>query len=168
MYKERDRTRLITVALVLFASALILAGPGAGMVLAQGDLFIYPKEGQSEEQQKKDRYECHLWAAEQTGFDPTAPVESSAPQQSSGGHAVRGAGRGAALGAIGGAIGGNAGKGAAIGAAVGGTAGAMRRAGEEQQQAEQQKQQQAAAQQQRAQYNRALSTCLEARDYTVK
>jgi hypothetical protein len=38
------------------------------------DLFIYPKNGQSEEQQSKDRYECHSWAASQSGFDPTQPL----------------------------------------------------------------------------------------------
>jgi len=36
-------------------------------------LFIYPKLGQSEAQQAKDRYECHHWAMSQTGFDPTQP-----------------------------------------------------------------------------------------------
>jgi hypothetical protein len=38
------------------------------------DLFAYPKNGQSAEQQKTDRYECHSWAANQSGFDPTAGV----------------------------------------------------------------------------------------------
>jgi Family of unknown function (DUF6515) len=33
--------------------------------------FVYPKKGQTAEQQAKDRYECHLWAVGQTGFDPT-------------------------------------------------------------------------------------------------
>jgi hypothetical protein len=41
---------------------------------APSDLFIYPKNGQSEEQQSKDRYECHSWAASQSGFDPTQPL----------------------------------------------------------------------------------------------
>lgn len=36
-------------------------------------LFIYPKNGQSEVQQATDRYECHSWAVDQTGFDPTRP-----------------------------------------------------------------------------------------------
>lgn len=36
-------------------------------------LFIYPKEGQSAEQRSKDEYECHRWAVEQSGFDPTQP-----------------------------------------------------------------------------------------------
>lgn len=34
-------------------------------------LFIYPRRGQSEAQQADDRYECHRWAREQTGFDPS-------------------------------------------------------------------------------------------------
>jgi hypothetical protein len=39
----------------------------------QEEIFIYPKEGQSEGQQATDRYECHRWAITQTGFDPTQP-----------------------------------------------------------------------------------------------
>jgi len=35
------------------------------------DIFVYPKNGQTEEQQSTDRYECHAWAVEQSGFDPT-------------------------------------------------------------------------------------------------
>jgi hypothetical protein len=35
--------------------------------------FVYPKNGQSEEQQATDRYECHRWAVDKTGFDPTRP-----------------------------------------------------------------------------------------------
>jgi hypothetical protein len=35
------------------------------------ELIVYPKNGQSQEQQGKDKYECHRWAAGQTGFDPT-------------------------------------------------------------------------------------------------
>jgi hypothetical protein len=37
------------------------------------NLFAYPKNGQSTEQQARDRYECHHWATDQTGFDPTQP-----------------------------------------------------------------------------------------------
>ena len=36
-------------------------------------LFVYPTKGQSEQQQATDRYQCHRWAAGQTGFDPTQP-----------------------------------------------------------------------------------------------
>jgi hypothetical protein len=34
-------------------------------------VFIYPKNGQSTEQQATDKYECHRFAVAQTGFDPT-------------------------------------------------------------------------------------------------
>jgi hypothetical protein len=37
------------------------------------DLMIYPKDGQSKEQQAADQFECHNWAKGQTGFDPTQP-----------------------------------------------------------------------------------------------
>lgn len=40
---------------------------------APEDVFMYPRNGQSAEQQASDRYECHRWAADQTGFDPTRP-----------------------------------------------------------------------------------------------
>jgi hypothetical protein len=40
---------------------------------AQQDLIIYPKNGQSKEQQAADQFECHTWAKGQTGFDPTQP-----------------------------------------------------------------------------------------------
>ena len=36
-----------------------------------GDVFLYPRNGQSETQTQNDRYECHSWAVNQTGFDPT-------------------------------------------------------------------------------------------------
>ena len=38
-----------------------------------GDAYVYPNNGQSPEQQSQDRYECHRWATDQTGFDPTQP-----------------------------------------------------------------------------------------------
>lgn len=34
-------------------------------------LFVYPKNGQSQQQTADDRYQCHEWAVGQTGFDPT-------------------------------------------------------------------------------------------------
>jgi hypothetical protein len=46
-----------------------------------GDLMIYPKNGQTQEQQAADRYECHLWAKGQTNFDPTLPGGGVAPDQ---------------------------------------------------------------------------------------
>lgn len=43
------------------------------------DLYLYPRNGQSEAQQQSDRYECHSWSVGQTGFDPTR----SGPQSGS-------------------------------------------------------------------------------------
>ena len=36
-------------------------------------MFIYPRQGQSEQKQATDRYECHRWAVSQAGYDPTQP-----------------------------------------------------------------------------------------------
>jgi hypothetical protein len=39
----------------------------------QSDLMVYPKNGQSQDQQSQDNFECNNWARGQTGFDPTQP-----------------------------------------------------------------------------------------------
>jgi hypothetical protein len=44
-------------------------------------LFVYPTRGQSEQQQATDRYQCHRWAADQTGFDPTQPLGNLSESQ---------------------------------------------------------------------------------------
>jgi len=38
-----------------------------------GQMFIYPRQNQGEEQQAKDFDACHRWAVGQTGFDPSKP-----------------------------------------------------------------------------------------------
>jgi hypothetical protein len=38
---------------------------------AADNFYIYPRNGQTQEQQAADRYECHNWAKGQTGFDPS-------------------------------------------------------------------------------------------------
>ena len=40
-------------------------------------LFVYPKNGQSEQQTANDRYQCHEWAVGQTGYDPTNSANGS-------------------------------------------------------------------------------------------
>jgi len=35
------------------------------------DIFVYPAVGQSPEQTSQDRYECYLWSAQQSGYDPS-------------------------------------------------------------------------------------------------
>jgi hypothetical protein len=146
--------------------------------LAQ-DVIAYPAKGQNQPQQERDRYECHSWAVQQTGFDPTrAPPPSAVPPPPSPapprGGLLRGAGRGAAIGAVGGAIGGDAGKGAAIGAATGALIGGIRRRDQMAQQAQEQnayQQQMATAQTQaggqRDAYSRAMAACLQGRGYSV-
>ena len=34
-------------------------------------LYVYPAGGQSQAQLAEDRYQCHVWAADQSGHDPT-------------------------------------------------------------------------------------------------
>ncbi len=139
--------------LIAMASVLVLSLAAASWAAHP---YVYPAKGQTAEQQQKDQYECHQWAVQQTGFDPSQPVEQSVPRSS----VMGGAARGAARGAVGGAIGGDAGKGAAIGAAVGGLGTIMRdrRANEAQQQAYSASTQS---------YDRAYGVCLQGRGYTV-
>lgn len=145
---------LATILKAPLAMTLFALG-ASGVHAQQGGAFVYPRAGQSEQQQSQDRYECHQWAVSQTGFDPsTAPPVASAPppgayaqqappQQQAGGGGFLGIGNGgmlqgsgvvgdaatgAALGAAGGAIAGDAGKGAAIGAVASTLFGAFNRA----------------------------------------
>jgi len=48
---------------------------------AGNQLFVYPRNGQSNDQQAKDKYECHTWAVGQSGFDPTASGGNVSPDQ---------------------------------------------------------------------------------------
>ena len=48
--------------------ALLIALPAAAQ-----DMFFYPSQGQSPERQNKDKGECHVWAVQQSGFDPANP-----------------------------------------------------------------------------------------------
>ena len=139
------------------------------MSLAQSQLFIYPQQGQSAEQQSKDRFECHNWAVQQSGFNPTNPPPIAVPQQSTrGGEVVRGGARGAATGAVVGAITGNPGRGAKRGAVIGGAVGLGRRQARKQQQQQAQAQAQAQYQQGVDGYNRGLRACLGGRGYVVQ
>jgi hypothetical protein len=52
------------------------------------EVFVYPKNGQSPEQQSKDRYECYRWAADQSGFDPTKFAGGAADQAGDTAHAA--------------------------------------------------------------------------------
>jgi len=162
-----DHSRFVTACML---AALVSSHPGP----AAAQVFIYPSRGQSAQQEQFDKGQCYSWAVQQSGFDPANPQVYTPPPPQAGapqGGLFRGAAGGAALGAVGGAIGGDAGKGAGIGAAVGGLFGVMRRArwAEEQQQQQQSyaSEQQSAMAQGHAAYNRAFSTCMTGRGYTV-
>jgi len=44
-----------------------------------GQLFIYPRQGQSQEKLESDRDACHSWAVNQTGYDPNKPPPGGMP-----------------------------------------------------------------------------------------
>src|SRR5215467_4421387 len=144
-----------TLALLVLASAV------------SAEVFVYPKQGQGQDQFQKDQFECHNWAQGQTGVNPSQPVQTSAPPPQQGG-ALRGGARGAALGAVGGAIGGDAGKGAAIGAGVGAAAGLMRQNRANRDAAAQAQQAQASQQANLGRYDQAYGACMGGRGYQVK
>jgi hypothetical protein len=142
-------------------------------VMAQQQ-YVFPNKGQTPEQQKKDEYDCHLWAVQQTNFDPTSSAQTSSQQEqqpkgAQPGSGARGAAKGAAVGALAGSMGGEAGKGAAVGAAAG-TVGGRVQSRKQQEQQQSQKEQETSAQQAAKQqdYLRARATCLEAKGYSVK
>jgi len=75
--------------LLAIGLAILLIAPA---VMAQQQ-YVYPQKGQSDDQQKKDEYDCHGWAVKQTGFDPTAAAQapaSQAPAQPQGHSRARG------------------------------------------------------------------------------
>jgi hypothetical protein len=50
----------------------VVAPPVAQADAAPPDkTFVYPRQGQSAQQQAGDEYECHRWAVTQSGFDPS-------------------------------------------------------------------------------------------------
>jgi len=63
---------------------VVVDAPRESEVLAlpqeAGQQFVYPKNGQNEQQQAKDQYECHRWAVTQTAYDPTQPSNTGTQQ----------------------------------------------------------------------------------------
>lgn len=138
-------------------------------------VFVYPARGQSPEQLERDRYECHVWAVQQTGVDPSREdarqyervVVQEAPPP--GAVTVAGAIGGAILGSL---IAGprDAGAGALIGGATGAILGSSADASAQAQaqQGQIQMSRRQAADQARAwSYRRAIGACLQGRGYTV-
>jgi len=161
------------------ADARVQQAPAARAAAEATVVYVYPDRGQTDAQSDRDRYECHLWAVQQTGFDPSEA--QLAPHQRvevvagppSGTRTVAGAATGAAVGAVV-ARPGNAGAGALIGAALGGIVGGSADAAHAQQvvalqarESERETQRTARLEEQSSNYRRAISACLQGRGYTV-
>jgi hypothetical protein len=177
------------VALSLAASAAVAqqtVAPASGQktLAATMNVYVFPNQGQTAEQQSTDESACYSWAVQNTGTDPFQLQKQAEAQQQQAeqataaagavgtGAGARGAVRGAAGGALIGAIAGDTGKGAAYGAAAGLVVGHRRK-----RVARHEAQTQVAAQSQQAQqatatqldnFKKAFSVCLEAKDYLVK
>ena len=150
------------------AAGLVLAALGlATPVIAQVDLAalkITPHRGQSADQLRRDRYECHNWAIEQTGVVPLAPSQNDESEDADSEKRADRIARVLTGAAIGGTIGGlvrstqgeDPSNGVLAGAAVGAAVGAATGRGGDQDGADEPDD-----------YLRALSACLEGRGYTV-
>jgi hypothetical protein len=173
---------LLGIAVALTACVTVPERPYAGEPapaqprVSLSKVYFYPSKGQSEEQQDRDRYECHNWGVRETGFDPSlhlAGEERSTvvPARSSG----EGVGAAAAVGAVVGAIAGGRGD-ALEGAVVGAVAGAVLGSAAANAQAAQDRRAERAGtmranfryEKQAAEFRRAMSACLEGRGYSVK
>src|ERR1700684_772765 len=122
----RASRAIVPAALLGLLSACVTPPPRTYAVPAPPPqrVFVYPAHGQSPEQTERDRYECHIWAVQQTGVDPSradaSPYErvvvqpATPPGANTAGGAIAGA-------IIGGIIGGplNAGAGIILGGATG-------------------------------------------------
>ena len=157
------RSRLVSAAL-----AMTLCVTPA---LAQRNgIEITPQQGQTDSQLRRDRYECHNWAVDQTGEEPVLsdPAEDRRQARSERGQkALLGAAIGAAIGGVfrgsraepGRRGNGEAADGAIGGAVIGAVAGAI--AGRRSRDREQEE---PALE---SDYQRALGACLEGRGYSV-
>ena len=167
----------VPVVLTVLLAACVTPPPRTYAVPAPPPqrVYVYPANGQSPEQTERDRYECHVWAVQQTGVDPSRADASAyervvvQPANPPGSGTVAGIIGGAIIGSI---IGGprNAGAGAIIGGATGAVIGSASDANAQAQarQTQQQINESAAAGRARADsYRRAIGACLTGRGYTV-
>jgi hypothetical protein len=183
MFTERTTRGLKVAGLLLATLSLgacvgpqVIEEPPRAAPVPDTRVYVYPAAGQSEAQLERDRYECHVWAVKQTGFDPSSP--QVAPHQRvqvvaappPGTNAVAGAATGAFLGAV---TSGprDSGAGMLLGAVAGAIIGSA---------ADDANQRAAAAsrrnasepyydlEQQAGNYRRAMGACLQGRQYTIK
>ena len=178
---------MATTKLVLKSSGLAAMLVLLGQSVSGQDIYVYPAKEQTDEQLAEDRYACHQWAVDESGFDPShfdgvAPpktVRVPVPRNEAQGAANKGALTGAVIGGVIGSHDGEAAEGAVIGAVLGTLAGAAiedqghREAVEEaeadaQRQADEIAQSKAELSLRKSNYRRALTACLEGRGYTVR
>jgi len=134
-------------------------------VSVSAEPVVFPAQGQSAEQQEKDKFECYSWAKQQSGFDPMSKSDTATAQaQTKSGGAAKGALAGAAAGAIFGNKSKHTRRSAAAGAVVGGASQAS--GNKKSQDAAQQYNNQVAGD--RNGYDRAHAACLEGKGYTIK
>ncbi|TVO58212.1 glycine zipper 2TM domain-containing protein [Denitromonas halophila] len=181
------QTRRTGVALLAVVTLAGCAAPRSGPVggapeASSREMAVYPAQGQSARRADRDRYECHLWAVKQSGFDPARSSARSSAQTRAPAPRVEPdppSGTSTTMGAVAGAVVGAAVanpqrtlEGAAIGAVVGGVAGnAADNAREARAQAieERMADRRDQPREQRADnYRRAITACLEGRGYTVR
>jgi len=141
-------------------------------------VYFYPSQGQTAEQQDRDKFECHNWAVQQSNFDPIAP--GTPPHLRVRAAAGPPPGTGIAVGAVAGAALGAAvsppwetGEGAVLGAVAGAVVGGIAESAAAQQARERSaadvhSAQAARLEQQSRNYRRAMSACLEGRGYNVR
>jgi hypothetical protein len=136
------------------------AGADTGVDLKT--LQVLPQRGQSADQARRDRYECHNWAVEQTGVVPSAQPRTEdieATRKERADRAVTGAAAGAGIGGLIRSVQGkNPANGILAGAAIGAAVGA----------ATADDKSKTAHDEAFDDYLRALSACLEGRGYRVE
>lgn len=168
-------TGCVTTATSTSAPTVAAAPPSPPRV------YFYPQQGQSPQQQDRDRYDCFNWAGAQTAFDPSRqPLPRqvrevvAVPAYPPGSVALAGAATGALLGA---AVSDpwDRGEGALIGAVAGTVIGAVAESAQKSQLQQvsgpSQTRYDATAPgyaRQAAEFRRAMSACLEGRGYAVK
>lgn len=161
------RTAFVLFALALAAGALQAQSAGRGPT----GQMLYPAKGQTAQQAERDRFECHEWARQQSGFDPTQmamtvpPAAADAKPADPTSGLVAGAAGGAAIAELSSK---DAGKGAAVGVLGAGLRQQIQQHKAMSGQQQQQRQLQAARAQQRGAYDRGFAACMEARGYVVK
>jgi hypothetical protein len=181
----RQSRIIAAAALATLLCACVAAPPPRPRVVEvpppRTDIYAYPTNGQSAEQQDRDRYDCYQWAIQQTGFDPSAPnvppheriqVVGGPPAVAPGSGVAAGAVTGAVLGAI---VSGprDAGAGALVGAVLGGVLGGAAETAQNEQAAQAntrivERQQSVLLERKASDFRRAAGACLEARGYRVR